>query len=74
MASAAIFFNPQYLKGKPEAETVTVLHYEAEKFLPFNYHHFTPEFICRLKNEYPKLVAESNQDHDFDKLVTSNQF
>ena len=57
-----------------ESDIVTVLHYEAEKLLYFNYHNFTPEFIRQLNNEFTKLVAESNWDHDFDKLVTSNQF
>ena len=74
MTSAAIFFNYQHLKGKPEAEIVTVIHYETEKLLHFNYHNFTPEFICRLKNGFTKLVDEFNRDHDFDKLVISDQF
>ena len=47
---------------------VTVIHYEANKLLYFNYHHFTPELIRRLKNKFPNLVAESNWDHDFDNL------
>ena len=66
--------NPKHLKGKSEAEIVTVLHYEANKFMNFKCHNFTPELICMLKNEFSKLVTESNWDHDFDKLVTSNQF
>ena len=41
MYSAAIFLNPQILKGKPEAEIVTVIHYEADKLMHFNCHCFT---------------------------------
>ena len=74
MDSAAIFFNYQHLKGKPESEIVTVLHYDAEKLLHLNYHHCTPYLICQLKNEFTKLVAESNWDNDLAKLATSNQF
>ena len=73
MASAAKQINPQHLKGKPEAKIVTVLHYESDKILCFGYHRFVPGFICRFKNEIPKLVTESNQDRGFDKPVTSNQ-
>ena len=68
------YFNTQHLKGKSEAYNVIVLHYEAKKLLYFNYRNFIPEFILWLRNEFPNIVAESNQDHDFDKLVTSNQF
>ena len=57
MASATKKINPQHLKGKSEAEIVTDLHYEAEKLLHFNYHHFTPDLICRLKNAFPYMVA-----------------
>ena len=74
MASAAKKINPQHLKGKPEAKIVTVLHDESDKILCFCYHSFVPGFICRFKNEIPKLVTESNQDRGFDKLVTSNKF
>ena len=68
------FFNPQHLKGKSEAEIVTVLHYEAKKLLNSNYYHFTPGCIRWLKNEFPNMVSESNRDHDFDKILTLNQF
>ena len=55
MVSARFFFNPQHMKGKTEAEIVTVIPYEVEKLIHFNYTHFTPAFICLLMNEFPRL-------------------
>ena len=71
MASDALFYL-QYLKGISEAEIFTVIHYEADKLLHFDYHSFTPEFICRLESKFPNMVTESSWGHDFDKLVNSN--
>ena len=70
MASSAEKFNTQHLKGESEAEIVTVLQYDANKLLHSNYQHLTPEFIHLLKNEFPKLVAESNRYKRFDKILT----
>ena len=42
MASAEKNFNPQHLKGKSEAEIVTVLQYDSEKLLYFTDHRCTP--------------------------------
>ena len=57
MAYATNVSNPKTLKGKSEAEIVPVLHYEANKIMYFNYHHFTPDLIRQLRNEFTKLVA-----------------
>ena len=59
MASDALFYL-QYLKGISEAEIFTVIHYEADKLLHFDYHSFTPEFICRLESKFPNMVTESS--------------
>ena len=73
MASSAKKINTQHLKGESEAEIVTVIQHEVDKLLHLNCHNFIPEFIRWLKNEFPKMVDESNRDQDFDKLVTLNK-
>ena len=55
-----------------EADTVIYLHDLADRLVYFNDHHFTPDFIHRLKSDMANVFPESRQ-HDLDMFTPSDQ-
>ena len=71
---AAKIFDPLFLTGKSDAEVITMLHPLADKLLYVGYTHFKEYFIVQLKRELPRIVEETNKDHDLDTIKPSKLF
>ena len=73
MDEATQLFNPIFLSGHTDAETVTKLHLLIDKLTYFGYKNFTDTFITQLTKEIPEVVKESVRNHDLDRIDCSMQ-